>query len=94
MRWLILKRNCILHNDIEGLMTQVKGVGRRSRTQQLEDSCLNVKFLVDEMSYQINICYLNCIKSSYEIIVIVFLIASLTITKNLKLLFLHDYFLL
>ena len=32
----ILRRNCPLHNVIEGQMTEVKGVGRR-RTQLLDD---------------------------------------------------------
>ena len=31
----ILRRNCLLHNAIEGHMTEVKGVGRR--TQLLDD---------------------------------------------------------
>ena len=31
----ILRRNCLLHDAIEGLMTEVKGVGRR-RTQLLD----------------------------------------------------------
>ena len=33
----ILRRNCLLHDAIEGLMTKVKGVGRRRRTQLLND---------------------------------------------------------
>ena len=33
----ILRRNCLLHDVIEGQMTEVKGVGRRA-TQVLEDS--------------------------------------------------------
>ena len=32
----ILRRNCLLHDDIEGRMTEVRGVGRR-RTQLLDD---------------------------------------------------------
>jgi hypothetical protein len=32
----ILRRNCLLHNSIEGQMTEVKGVGRR-RAQLLDD---------------------------------------------------------
>ena len=32
----ILRRNCLLHNAIEGQMTKVKGVGRR-RTQLLDN---------------------------------------------------------
>ena len=32
----ILRRNCLLHDDIEGQMTEVKGVGSR-RTQILDD---------------------------------------------------------
>ena len=32
----ILRRNCLLHDAIEGQMTEVKGVGRR-RTQLLDD---------------------------------------------------------
>ena len=32
----ILRRNCLLHDAIEGQMTEVKGVGRR-RTQILDD---------------------------------------------------------
>ena len=32
----ILRRTCLLHNVIEGQMTEVKGVGRR-RTQLLDD---------------------------------------------------------
>ena len=32
----ILRRNCLLHDEIEGQMTEVKGVGRR-RTQLLDD---------------------------------------------------------
>ena len=32
----ILRRNCLLHDAIEGQMTKVKGVGRR-RTQLLDD---------------------------------------------------------
>ena len=32
----ILRRNCLLHDAIEGQMTEVKGVGRR-RTQFLDD---------------------------------------------------------
>ena len=31
----ILRRNCLLHDSIEGHMTEVKGVGRR--TQLLDD---------------------------------------------------------
>ena len=33
----ILKRNCLLHDAIEGQMTEVKGVGRRIRRQLLDD---------------------------------------------------------
>ena len=36
----ILRRNCLLHDAIEGQMTEVKGVGgrrRRRRTQLLDD---------------------------------------------------------
>ena len=32
----ILRRNCLLHDAIEGQMTEAKGVGRR-RTQLLDD---------------------------------------------------------
>ena len=32
----ILRRNCLLHDAIEGQMTEMKGVGRR-RTQLLDD---------------------------------------------------------
>ena len=32
----ILRRNCLLHDTIQGKMTKVKGVGRR-RTQLLDD---------------------------------------------------------
>ena len=32
----ILRRNCLLHDAIEGQMTEVKGVGRR-RTKLLDD---------------------------------------------------------
>ena len=32
----ILRRNCLLHDDIEGQMTELKGVGRR-QTQLLND---------------------------------------------------------
>ena len=32
----ILRRNCLLHDAIEGQMTEVKGVGRK-RTQLLDD---------------------------------------------------------
>ena len=32
----ILRRNCLLHDDIEGQMTEVKGVGRR-KAQLLDD---------------------------------------------------------
>ena len=32
----ILRRNCLLHDAIEGQMTEVRGVGRR-RTQLLDD---------------------------------------------------------
>ena len=35
LNW-ILRRNCLLHDVIEGQMTEVKGVGRR-RTQLLDD---------------------------------------------------------
>ena len=36
VNWIchILRRNCLLHNDIEGKMAKVKGVGRR-RTKLL-----------------------------------------------------------
>ena len=33
----IQRRNCLLHDAIEGQMTEVKGVGRRKRTQLLDD---------------------------------------------------------
>ena len=33
----ILRRNCLLHHAIEGQMTEVKEVGRRRRTQLLDD---------------------------------------------------------
>ena len=33
----ILRRNCLLHDAIEGQMTEVKGVGRRKRIQLLDD---------------------------------------------------------
>ena len=33
----ILRRNCLLHDAIEGQMMEVKGVGRRRRTQLLDD---------------------------------------------------------
>ena len=33
----ILRRNCLLRDAIEGQMTEVKGVGRRRRTPQLDD---------------------------------------------------------
>ena len=38
VNWIdhILRRNCLLHDAIEGQMTGVKGVGRR-RTQLLDD---------------------------------------------------------
>ena len=32
----IMRRNCLLHDAIEGQMTEVKGVGRR-RTQLIDD---------------------------------------------------------
>ena len=32
-----LPRNCLLHGAIEGLMTEVKGAGRRRRIQLLDD---------------------------------------------------------
>ena len=32
----ILRRNCLLHDAIEGRMTEVRGIGRR-RTQLLDD---------------------------------------------------------
>ena len=37
-KWIgdILRRNCLLHDAIEGEMTELKGVGRR-RTQLLDD---------------------------------------------------------
>ena len=37
VNWIghILRRNCLLHDVIEGQMTEVKGVGRR-RTQHLD----------------------------------------------------------
>ena len=28
----ILRRNCLLHDDIEGQMTEVEGIGRRKNT--------------------------------------------------------------
>ena len=33
----ILRRNCLLHDAIEREMTKVKGVGRKRRTQLLDD---------------------------------------------------------
>jgi hypothetical protein len=33
----ILRRICLLHDAIKGLMTEVKGVGRRRRTQLFDD---------------------------------------------------------
>ena len=33
----ILRRNCLLHDSIEGQMTEVKGIGRRRRTRLLDD---------------------------------------------------------
>ena len=33
----VLRRNCLLHDAIEGQMTEVKGVGRRRRTQLLDN---------------------------------------------------------
>ena len=33
----ILRRNCLLHDAIEGHITEVKGLGRRRRTQLLDD---------------------------------------------------------
>ena len=33
----ILRRNFLLHDAIEGQMTEVKGVGRRGRTQFLDN---------------------------------------------------------
>ena len=33
----ILRINCLLHDAIEGQMTEVKGIGRRKRTQLLYD---------------------------------------------------------
>jgi hypothetical protein len=33
----ILRRNCLLHDAIEEQMTEVKGIGRRRRTQLLND---------------------------------------------------------
>ena len=33
----ILRRNCFLHNVIEGQMTKVKGVGKRKRIPLLDD---------------------------------------------------------
>jgi hypothetical protein len=33
----ILRMNCLLHDDIEGQMTEVKGVRRRSRKQLHDD---------------------------------------------------------
>jgi hypothetical protein len=33
----ILRRNCLLHDAIKGQMTEVKGVGRRRRTQLLDN---------------------------------------------------------
>ena len=38
----ILRRNCLLHDAIEGQMTEVKGVGRR-RTQLLDD-LMNIRY--------------------------------------------------
>ena len=38
VNWIghILRRNCLLHDTIEGQMTEEKGIGRR-RTQLLDD---------------------------------------------------------
>ena len=33
----IQRRNCLLHDAIEGQMAEVKGIGRRRRTQLLDD---------------------------------------------------------
>ena len=32
-----MRRNCVLHDTIEGQMTEVEEVGRRRRTQLLDD---------------------------------------------------------
>jgi hypothetical protein len=32
-----MRRNCLFHDAFEGQMTEVKGVGRRRRTQLLDD---------------------------------------------------------
>jgi hypothetical protein len=39
VNWIchILRRNCLLHDTIEGEMTEVKGVGRRRRIELLDD---------------------------------------------------------
>ena len=37
----ILRRSCLLHDDIEGQMTEVEGVGRRRRRTQLLDDLRN-----------------------------------------------------
>ena len=37
----ILRRNCLLHDDIEGQMMEVKGVGRRRRRTQLLNDLRN-----------------------------------------------------
>ena len=43
VNWIghILRRNCLLHDAIEGQMTEVKGVGRRRRRTQLLDDLRN-----------------------------------------------------
>ena len=33
----VLRRNCLLHDAVEGQKTEVKGVGRRRATQLLDD---------------------------------------------------------
>ena len=39
VNWIghILRRNCLLHDAIEGQVTEVKGVGRRTTIQLLDD---------------------------------------------------------
>ena len=39
----ILRRNCLLHDAIEGQMPEVKGVGRR-KTQLLDDLRIRIRF--------------------------------------------------
>ena len=39
----ILRRNSLLHEEIEGQMTEVKGIGRRRRRKQLLADLLNRK---------------------------------------------------